>query len=204
MCFDRLSIGSPGLDVFRQVVRLNPDVSDISLVLYDSTDNSDDRWSKNQSLVWLPKAVLEGDSLKQIAISNFRNSHLLLAAGSKVKMDHGSFAHIPMMDLNNELENSELTPDQILSKFSSLRGVLLATDHSYHMWCPNLMREEAWTDLMVDRERVEAGRNTTTGEPICDTGFIKKSLERGFAGLRIFGYERTEKISEPQVVAISK
>lgn len=209
-CFDHLKEFDSAHKTFLEILRLNSEIDDVSLVFYDKDSNSDDgEWEKDQPLVWLPKNFVVDDVLEQIVRSNFENGSNLMAVGSKIKLKDGQIKHIPMMDfcVDSEKANADEVrqiAEQTLNRFSSLRGVLLKTDKSFHFWSPNLMSSDTWVNFMENREMIEIGRGNKSENPVCDIGFIKKSVERGFSGLRIFGYEGTDKKTAPYVVALTK
>lgn len=198
-------------DVLEEVLRLNPQIAAINLVFYGYQDNSlNGEFSEDKS-VWIPVEATDKKTLEKIGILNYkwRDEGKLMAIASRVQTSDGSTRHIPLMDFDHDFlvrltddeESEELELKASILGF--LPGAILKSDHAGHYWGLNLMDEGEWRSDVKHRQDAEIRRRNVLKQlPVYDMGFLTASLKRGYSALRIFGYQDTDKSTEPEVVKI--
>lgn len=215
---DRLKPGDSAVDVFCEIMRLNPKIRDFSIKFYnpedessdDTTtediDNEEDGGSKSsQAQIWLPRRCANKDILKDISDVNFREScgKNILAVCSEVALENGETMYIPMMDF--VVEDTEDSRLLVGDMFRSSSGALLFSGNSFHFWGTKLMPWIKWYDTVEKYFNSESVRKRNSIEPIFDANYLKRSMIRENAALRIFGYIGTEHEEvEPRTIMVIK
>lgn len=211
--FEKLRIGDSAQDAFLEVLRLNPEIAGFSLVLYQPAESSDGGMLK-QAPIWFPRDMAKKEFLSKFSETNFINSgkNTIAAIGSMVSTKDGQIMHIPMLDYCIDPEEVALNGgdrwkigiDELGQSAGAIRGAVLFSGRSYHLWSPNLLREDRWFNFMWDRLDADRRRHSVCRNPFYDKGFLKSSIGRGFSALRYSGYNGTGKDITPIVEYLIK
>ena len=137
---------------------------------------------------------LRRDDLSDRALAeqiNWLGPDEALAVSSKVRLDSGRYAHIPMIDCacSRSAENAEV----MMAFFASTGqedGVLLDSGASYHYYGFRLLDEESWREFLG---------KCVLFEPMIDGRYIGHRLIDGYCRLRI--NHVTKKPKTPTVIA---
>lgn len=205
---DRLKTGDSAVAVFCEIVRINPMIEAFSVKFYPQATKSDDSDIEHegeskfsQPKMWLPRSCASEEMLRNISDISFRKSREenILGICSEVSLKSNETMHIPMIDF--AVEDTEAARLFVASMVSSSKGALLSTGNSFHFWGTKLMARGEWYQTMQNYSNSESRRKD---KPLFEKNFLKISLKRSYAALRIFGYPGTVHETEPKVVGVIK
>lgn len=108
---------------------------------------------------------------------------------SKVKLENGSFNHIPMIDFSSNVMGNLLKVKEVLTKVGEEKGFVLASGRSYHYYGANLLTQEEWVIFMAKCLLINS-----RDETVINSRYIGHSLFDGYCGLRL-----TSSSGKPQV-----
>lgn len=203
---DSVKIGTPVVDVLCGILRLNPQIKFIKYFTYDIHVNSDDELIA-LDLKDLPVKQVNKTNLVKISddihyvveaecSETGRDIEHVLGISSKVILESGEEAHIPMIDFMDKKHQASFDTKVVSNTLSFFPGYIITTDNSRHYWGRKLLTPIEWEQFM----RYSKEYLGKFGQDVCP-GFYDFSLKRGFSGLRIFAYPPYKKV-EPHVESI--
>lgn len=184
------------IDIISEIIKRNPLIKEISLSVYK----------------YIPRTVSEKGRLKLYSIKcdkfiDLRKKILSInipqgwkfGFNSKVKMNNGSFRHIPQIDFECPVSNKNL--NKIKTKLSEIikvfPGYIIYSGASYHYIGLKLLSEREWQKFI--------GLCLLCKEPekhsVVDIRWCGHQLVRGYSNLRI---APTDLRPEPRAVAFIK
>lgn len=119
----------------------------------------------------------------------------VLCMASVVKLDDGSFRHIPMIDFSSHFEQDLSKAEEALRAIGEKRGFILASGRSYHYYGINLLSEDEWPKfvgscLLLNTQDIK----------IADDRYFGHRLRDGYGGLRIAAH--STKPFVPKIVRV--
>lgn len=119
----------------------------------------------------------------------------ILCIASVVKLDNGSFKHIPMIDFSSHFEKDLSKTEEALKAIGEKRGFILDSGRAFHYYGTNLLSEDEWLKfvgrcLLLNTQDIK----------IADDRYFGHRLRDGYGGLRIAAH--STKPSVPQIVRI--
>lgn len=190
-------IGSSPIDVFKQIVSINPQISKVNLWRYVYKPIQFEEPGENP--IWLNRDELfKEQRLKELIEELPQDAQI--GVFSKVLLESGEFAHIPMMDFNlNKTERGLSLVVERHKKAQVSSGWVLETGESFHYYGSQLLTEQGWIDFMGTCLLTSVVHSRQNIEQVCDPRYVGHSLKRGGCVLRIT--TRAIKNFEPKVVA---
>ncbi len=190
-------IGAAPLDVFTHIVAVNPQIAVVNFWTY----------------VYKPVQFAEpGENPHWITREEFLSRDVLpklikglpddaqLGVFSKVRLNSGGVAHIPMMDFSiPKGDRGIAVVIERLQKAGLHKTWILETGESYHLYGQDLLSEEEWVQFMGTCLLTSVVHQRDDIEQIADPRYIGHSLKRGGNVLRVT--TRAIKSFEPKVIA---
>ena len=190
-------IGASPIDVFTHIVRINPQITKVNLwrYVYKPVQFQE----PGQNPIWLTRDELfQGQRLKGLIDGLPEDAQI--GVFSKVLLESGEFAHIPMMDFNQDKTEQGLRlVVERLKKARVSRGWVLETGKSYHYYGSQLLTELGWVDFMGTCLLTSVVHSRENIEQVADPRYIGHSLRRGGCVLRIT--TQASKKFKPEVAA---
>jgi len=184
--------GQPAPEVVRKIVEVNPQISRIAVVQYCSWGDSDEKeisewWETVHRMS--RKDVL--NSLLYIAIAGVLNlgdeeesigwRGLAVSVSSKVELDSGKEAQIPMLDFTiwPTSKNLLILKDKLL-ELNFPPGFIINSGNSYHYWGTQLLGPRKWLSWL---KSVSSKESPILG--MVDSKWVKRSQDERCGYLRI-------------------
>lgn len=199
-------LGLSTLECVRIVVAQNPQIAAIYFRGYNYIPN---KTTKDDELVYAigRNELLTGDIIRKIVEQLPEGWNL--AADSKVILQNGKIAHLPMIDLSPG--KSDESKERIVSRLNEIitpiigGGFLLETERSYHFLGSRVLTIEEWFQFLGYSLITSIVTKTPDDQPnihevIADYRYIGHALIRGSTGLRVTA--NGEKTVAPKVVAV--
>lgn len=184
-------LGAQPTDVLLEVLRLNPHIEAVGFLEYFPQGG-------DKNISWLNRnEILEGNKIQTI-MSQLQEGQQL-AIGSRILLNTGRFAHVPLMDfdLARSIENLKKVQDR-LKHVGVNSGWILETWESYHYWGTKVITEDEWLDFLSRGLLTSIVHGEDNVEQITDARYIGHSLRDRSCFIRISG---NAGIALPKVVA---
>lgn len=193
----RKLIGKGPVDVVKEIIRLNPQIENLTLIpyIYVPLRLNEPRFKKIRVT---PPELIGGKKLTDL--DKRLPSQYQVALLAKVRIGKNMYRYLPMMDFDipKSKRNLKIVIER-LKKHDYPNGWILETDKSYHFYGYSLLTtKEYWkflansllTSIVITRDNIIQ---------VADPRFIGHSMKRGACDLRLT--TRADKSFKPKVVA---
>lgn len=189
-------IGQPVYNLICELVRQQPQIGFVSLKRYIYSDPHTVKGGPSEIIRLARNAFLTREEVNKMASA--LKGGWNLGFNSRVQLQDGTTAHLPMVDLAVTGEKGRLKAKERIREIVGRGGFLVESGNSYHFYGKGLLLEDAWVNflgLMLLASRVHSDG---TIEHIVDSRAIGHYLVNGFATLDVF----RSSMPEPRVVDI--
>ena len=191
-------MGANSLDVFKYIVEINPQIDEIGLQQYETIS----RQHIEQKTIWITRDRFLRTNEVQELIDKLPET-VQMVVFSKVLLNDGNYAHIPMMDFDTPKNDDGL--NIVIDRFKKVNiheGWILESGVSYHFYGSKLLTESNWINFMGECLLTSIVHDNYNIEQVVDNRYIGHSLIRGGNTLRIT--TKAEKTFEPKVIKFIK